>query len=91
MRMRETKEGLILEVSVKPKSKEFKIVVDGEEVVAYCRSDPVGGRVNRELIKELSRLLHDRVELVSGFASKHKILLVRDADLNQAEAILTGC
>jgi uncharacterized protein (TIGR00251 family) len=91
MKIHEIREGLILEVSVKPRSKEFRIVVDGDQVVAYCRSDPVEGRVNRELIKEFSRLLHRKVELVSGFTSKQKRLLIRDAEKNQVEAILTCC
>lgn len=91
MKIHEIREGLILEVSVKPRSKEFRIVVDGDKVVAYCRSDPVEGRVNRELIKEFSRLLHMKVELVSGFTSKQKRLLIRDTEKNQVEAILARC
>jgi uncharacterized protein (TIGR00251 family) len=89
MKIRETKKGLILQVSVKPKSREFRIVVDGDEAIVYCRSDPVEGKVNRELIKEFSRLFHRKVELVSGFASRQKRLLIRDAEKNQVEAILT--
>lgn len=43
MKIHETKEGLILEVFAKPKSREFKIVVEREDIVVYCRSEPVGG------------------------------------------------
>jgi uncharacterized protein (TIGR00251 family) len=89
MKIRETKKGLILQVSVKPKSREFRIVVDGDETIVHCRSDPIEGKVNRELIKEFSRLFHRKVELVSGFASRQKRLLIRDAEKNQVEAILT--
>jgi hypothetical protein len=89
MKICETKKGLILEVSVKSKSREFRIVVDGDEVIVYCKSDPVGGKVNRELIREFSRLFRRKVELVSGFTSKQKRLLIRDAEKNQVEAILT--
>lgn len=35
MKIHEIREGLILAVSVKPRSKEFRIVVDGDQVVAY--------------------------------------------------------
>jgi len=89
MKICETKKGLILEVSVKSKSREFGIVVDGDEVIVYCKSDPVEGKVNRELIREFSRLFRRKVELVSGFTSKQKRLLIRDAEKNQVEAILT--
>jgi uncharacterized protein (TIGR00251 family) len=88
MKICETEEGLILGVSVKPKSREFKIMVEGGEVVVYCRSEPAKGKVNRELIKEFSRLFHRKVELVSGFTSKRKRLLIREVEKNQVEAVL---
>jgi hypothetical protein len=89
MKIYETKEGLILEASVKPKSKEFKIVVEGEEIVVYCRAEPVKGKVNKELIKELSRLFHKKVELISGFTSKQKKLLIKDGGKSEVESVLT--
>ena len=71
--IRETKEGVILEVYVKPKSKKFEIVVENGEIIVYCREEPVKGKVNRELIKELSKIFGRKVEFVSGFTSKSKI------------------
>lgn len=84
----ETKHGVILEVSVKPRSKEFKIVTDGDEIVVSCQEEPVKGKVNRELLKEFSRLLHKRVELVSGFTCKRKRLLIVNAESGEVERIL---
>jgi uncharacterized protein (TIGR00251 family) len=88
MKIRETGEGSVLEVSVKPKSGGFNVVVDGDDVVVFCRSEPLKGRVNRELIKEFSRFFHTDVELVSGFASKQKKLLIRNVGKNRVEALL---
>lgn len=76
MKVRETEQGVILEVYVNPRSKNFRIVVDGDDIVVFCREEPVKGKVNKELIKELSRLFHRKVELVSGFTSKQKRLLI---------------
>ena len=56
MKINQTKEGLVLEVFVKPKSKEFRITVEGDEIVVYCTEEPVRGKVNKELTKEFSRL-----------------------------------
>lgn len=84
----ETKHGAILEVSVKPRSKEFKIVTEGDEIVVFCREEPVKGKVNKELVKEFSRLFHKRVELVSGFTSKQKKLLIRNAEGGEVEHLL---
>ncbi|MCK4474825.1 DUF167 domain-containing protein [Candidatus Bathyarchaeota archaeon] len=84
----ETKHGAILQVSVKPRSKEFKIVTEGDEIMVFCREEPVKGKVNKELVKELSRLFHKKVELVSGFASKQKKLLIRNAEGGEVEHLL---
>jgi hypothetical protein len=90
MKLEETKKGLILDVYVKPRSREFKIVAEGDEIVVHCVEEPVGGRANRELVKELSRLFGKRVELVSGSSSRQKTLLVRDALKSEGERALMG-
>lgn len=70
MRAVETKDGVLLDLHVKPRSGTFKTVIEGDDVVVYCSEEPQGGRVNRELVKELSRLFHKKVELVQGSRRK---------------------
>lgn len=91
MRVNETKEGCIVDIIVKPRSKEFRVMVEGEDLVVHCREEPVKGKVNREVIKELSRLFHKQVEFVSGFSSKDKRLLVKGTKKNEIEALLKSC
>lgn len=88
MRINEVKDGVILDVNVKPNSKEFKIAFDGEEIVVFCVERPVKGKVNKELLKEFSRLFHNKVELVSGFTSRQKKLLIRGFMKSDVEHIL---
>jgi len=88
MKIEKTKQGVILEVYVKPRSKVFKVAAEEDEIVVFCTEEPVKGKVNRELIKEFSRLLHKKVELVSGFTSKQKRLLIKDAEKSEIEHIL---
>ena len=83
----ETKRGVILQVSVKPRSTAFRIVTEGDEIMVFCREEPVKGKINKELVKELSRLFHKKVELVSGFASKQKKLLIRKVDAKNVEKL----
>ena len=90
MRAVETTDGVLLDVHVKPRSGTFKTVIEGDDVVVYCSEEPQGGMVNRELVKELSRLFHKKVELVSGFTSKDKRLLVRNAAKSEIEQALSG-
>ena len=83
MRVIEIERGCIIEVSVKPRSREFKLVTEGDDIVLFCTEEPVRGRVNKEIIKELSRLFHNQVELVSGFSSKQKKLFVKGVTKNE--------
>lgn len=88
MKIIETKEGSVLEVYVKPRSKEFSIAIEGDEVVIHCREEPVKGNVNKELIKELSKLFGTQVIIVSGLTSKTKRLLITNIKKDKIEAIL---
>jgi uncharacterized protein (TIGR00251 family) len=88
MKISETKDGTIIEVFVKPNSAKFKISIDGDELVVFCTEEPVKGRVNKELVKELSKLFHHKVEIVSGFASKQKRLLIKGVGKSEVEHLL---
>ncbi len=86
--IKECQNGLLLSIFVKPNSPKFKIELDGDEVVVYATEEPERGKVNREIIKELSRLLHANVEIVSGATSKQKQLLISGTSKAQATATL---
>lgn len=84
----ETKDGLILDVLAKPRSQTAKIVVERDEVIIFCREEPAKGKANKEIVKMLSRLFHRRVELLSGFSSRQKKLLIRDAKKGDFERVI---
>lgn len=88
MRVTENEGGCIIDVLVKPRSREFKLVIEGDDVMLFCTEEPVRGRVNKEIMKELSRLFHNQVELVSGFSSKQKKLLVKGVTKKEVEDLL---
>jgi len=88
MKLWKTAQGIVLDVYVKPNSKKFQIKTEEDKLVVFCRETPVKGRVNRELLKELSRLFKRRVEIVSGFSSRQKKILVRDIEAKEVEQIL---
>jgi uncharacterized protein (TIGR00251 family) len=90
VRLLETAEGVVLELYVKPNSKKFRVEFEGDEIVVLCREAPVKGRVNRELVKELSRFFNRRVELISGFSSRHKRILVRNIEVDEVNQILAS-
>ena len=88
MNRQKTSQGIILDVYIKPKSKEFKIEEEDDKLAVFCRESPVKGRVNRELIKELSKLFKRRVEIISGFSSRQKRVLIRDINVNEVRQVL---
>jgi uncharacterized protein (TIGR00251 family) len=88
MNVNETKNGAVIEVFVKPNSKRFKITVDDGEIVVFCTEQPVKGKVNKELVKEFSKLFHTKVEIVSGLTSKQKRLLIAGVGKSEVEQLL---
>lgn len=91
MKTLKTDQGVVLNVYVKPDSREFKIEIEDDELVVHCKEFPVKGKVNRELIKELSRIFKRRVEFISGFTSKQKKFLIKDVSLEEVNRILSEC
>jgi uncharacterized protein (TIGR00251 family) len=88
MNLKETKDGTVIEVFVKPKSAKFEVLLEGDEVVVRCTEEPVKGKVNKELLKALSKFFHTNVELVSGATSRQKRLLLKDIEKSEMERIL---
>lgn len=88
MNIKETKDGVSITIFVKPNSSIFKIEFDGTEIVVYSTEEPIKGKVNKEIIKEFTKLLHAKVELASGFTSKEKQLFVKDMGKQQVERLL---
>ncbi len=88
MNTTETKDGTIIEIYVKPNSPQFGIIIEGDEIVVRCTEEPIRGKVNKELIKEFTKLFHTQIELLSGSTSKQKKLLLKNTSKNTAEKIL---
>jgi uncharacterized protein (TIGR00251 family) len=88
MKTTQTTNGTIIKILVKPKAKKFEIKLEEEVLTVFCRNVPEKGKVNKEIIKELSKMLKRRVEIVSGFTSKEKILLIKEVKAEELEALL---
>jgi uncharacterized protein (TIGR00251 family) len=68
--------GVLITIFVKPNSSKFAIEYndDKESMLVYATEEPEKGKVNREIVKELSKLFHANVTLVSGVTSRQKQL-----------------
>jgi uncharacterized protein (TIGR00251 family) len=88
MSIKETKDGVSITIFVKPNSPIFKIEFDGTEIIVYSTEEPIKGKVNKEIIKEFTKLFHSKVELALGFASKEKQLFVKGMEKQHVERLL---
>jgi uncharacterized protein (TIGR00251 family) len=88
MSITETKDGTIITIFVKPNSPKFKIENDGNEIIVHSTEEPVKGKVNKEIIKEFTKLLHVKVEIASGLTSREKQLFAKGLGRQQAEQLL---
>ena len=83
MILKETNEGLIIEVNVKPKSKKSKLEFIDNKVIFFSKNLPIKGRVNKELVRALSNFSGVEVRILSGLKSNNKILLLENIDKNR--------
>ena len=85
MNIKETTDGTLITIFVKPNSSKFSIECDDNEIIVYATEEPEKGKVNKEILKELTRLFHAKVELVSGATSRQKQLTVgtKKAEIEQ--------
>lgn len=88
MKLQEVSRGVLIDVFVKPNSKRFQLKREDGELVALCSEAPVKGKVNKELLKHLSRFFGHKVELVSGFTSRQKRFLINEIAAKEVKEIL---
>jgi hypothetical protein len=88
MSIKETQDGVIIRIYVKPNSQKFKIELDKEEIVVHSTEEPEKGKVNKEILKEFSKLFHAKVKLASGATSRQKTLFVEGIGKSHAEKLL---
>jgi uncharacterized protein len=88
MSIKETKDGALITIFVKPNSPKFKIELDANEIVVHSTEEPEKGKVNKEILKEFSKLLHIKVELANGATSRQKQLFAQGMTKCQAEQLL---
>ena len=90
MNLQEDQRGAIISIFVKLNQRQFGIKIQDDTLLAFCREKPVNGRVNRELIKQFSKLFKTRVKILSGLTSTRKRLLIVSAHSKEVERILSA-
>jgi uncharacterized protein (TIGR00251 family) len=81
--IKETQEGLILSVRVKPCSGEFSISSGQDFLEIRTKSPSEDNRANQEIVKELSRLFGKDVRIIRGLKSRSKTIFVKGASAEE--------
>jgi uncharacterized protein (TIGR00251 family) len=84
----ENKDGVIIEIYVKPNSSKFEVYLEGEEIVVRSTEEPQKGKVNKEIVKQFSKLFRTEIEIVSGSTSRKKLLLIKKTKKQDVENFL---
>jgi uncharacterized protein (TIGR00251 family) len=88
MSLSENKDGVILDIYVKPNSPKFEITFESQEILVHCTEEPEKGKVNKEIIKEFTKRFHKKTEIISGLTSRQKKLLITGATKSEVAQIL---
>ena len=80
---KETPDGLLVKTHIRPSSHKFDIKITDTSIVISTRSIARDNKANMEILKELKRLVKRNVSLVSGVASKEKVLLIENCSIEQ--------
>jgi len=92
LRVNEGEDGCTFGVHVVPRSQRNAVVgLYGEALRVRVKAPPVGGKANRALRAFLAERLGvptEAVEVISGHASRHKVVRVRGVRAEQVRALL---
>jgi len=77
MSVKETVDGVLITIFVKPNSHNFAIEFDDDEnIIVHTTEEREKGKVNKEILREITKLFHTNVELLSGVTSRQKQLFI---------------
>lgn len=77
---KKTKDGIVINVKVYPRSSKRGIEVDGKRLKVRLKSPPIENKANEELIELVARELGCRkgsISIIKGLSSKEKVLLIK--------------
>ena len=81
--IKETKDGLIVNIKISPNSKKNEIINEGDFTKIKITAQPIDGKANKALIEFLSRnfkIPKTSIKILKGETSKEKTVLFETQD-----------
>ena len=88
--LKETKDGLILNLKISPNASKNAILKDETGVKVKLTAQPIEGKANKALVEFLSKQLKipkTSIEILKGETSKDKTLLIKVFDDDKIKSI----
>lgn len=81
--LKETKDGLIVNIKISPNSKKNEIINEGDFTKIKITAQPIDGKANKALVKFLSKnfkIPKTSIKILKGETSKEKTVLFETKD-----------
>ena len=88
--LRETAEGVVLNIKVKVCQPGFSVYKKGEDLVVEITSRPENNRANMEILKGMGKVFGKEAKILSGFKSKKKVVLISGLTIQDFEGKLAS-
>ncbi len=88
--LKETKDGLLLQVKISPNASKNNIIKDETGVKVKLTAQPIEGKANKALVEFLSKqfkIPKTSIEILKGETSKEKTLLIKVFDNDKVQNI----
>lgn len=92
--LKETKDGLILQIRISPNASKNEIIITDDVVKVKITAQPIDGKANKALIEFLSKQFKvpkTSIEIIKGETSKDKTLLIKVFEEQKVSKIKELC
>lgn len=92
--LKETKDGLILQIRISPNASKNEIIKSEDVVKVKITAQPVDGKANKALVEFLSKQFKvpkTSIEIIKGETSKDKTLLIKVFEEQKVSKIKELC
>jgi len=86
---RDSDKGVLIEAHVTPGARAASVEYDGEVLRVRVKEPPDKGKANKAVLKAVSKIL-GACEIISGYSSRKKTLLVLGKRLADVESLRKG-
>ena len=86
--LKQVENDVLLFVVVKTLQRDNRIYLEEGKVILHIKDPPIKGKANKTIVKTLRKQFKKEVKLESGFSSTHKVIRIKDIDLDEIRELI---